>query len=776
MEKQDIMIGDLHIHSRFSRACSKNIDFLNLVKWAKIKGLNLLGTGDFTHPVWFEEIKKLQDNGKGLYYYGDFPFMITGEISLIYTQGSGRRVHLVILVPNISVAEQINSYLDTRGRRDYDGRPIFKISCEEFVRHLKEISDEIEIIPAHIWTPWFGVFGSKSGFDSISEAFGSQIKHIHAIETGMSCYDRETEVLTGEGWKKFENVSYEDEIYTLNTKTHNIEFQNPTKIQDYKYKGKMYRLKTRRVDLLVTPNHNLLVSHCDFRKKPSFVLKEAREVFNRSKRLIKSGSWKGKKEKYFTLPFVKIKHGSKYYSGFRNKKEKIFPIEAWLKFFGFWIAEGWTTNEEKKGRYGVYLCNKNREIVAEMKKILRSFGYNPHEYLNRGIHTLRVSDYQLFSYLRKFGKCWEKFVPEEIKNLSRDLLEIFLTYYIKGDGSIGGRNNKKLSAITTSVKLRDGLQEIALKLGMSAYYKLHNPKGTLFNSPCYDFNRQYRQRNDSWNINFIRKNVHTIMPSIIKKNKNYIESWVNFNGKVYCVSVPNRVIYIRRNGIPVWSGNSDPAMNWRIEELDNISLVSFSDSHSFWPFRLGREATIFKKTDSYLEIINQIRKNDFLATIETDPGYGIYHFDGHRSCDFSCSPKETKNLNGICPVCKRYLTIGVDNRVEELSKQGREEGFRLEGAKPYYKILPLHEIIALALGFGIQAGKTWEIYNLLINKFGDEFNILLDVSKEEFIKKEVNEKLIELILKNRQGKIKVKPGYDGVYGKAVLGEKQSKLF
>jgi len=85
-------------------------------------------------------------------------------------------------------------------------------------------------------------------------------------------------------------------------------------------------------------------------------------------------------------------------------------------------------------------------------------------------------------------------------------------------------------------------------------------------------------------------------------------------------------------------------MNWRIKELEHISIVSFSDAHSFWPWRLGREATLFKKTDSYFEIIKQIRKNSFVGTIETDPGYGIYHYDGHRDCGFSCSPKETKNL------------------------------------------------------------------------------------------------------------------------------------
>ena len=403
--EEDVLFVDLHIHSRFSRACSKNIDFENLVKWAKIKGLHLLGTGDFTHPVWIEEIKKLEDKGDGFYYFGDFPFIITGEISLIYTQDRGRRIHLVILVPSIEVAEKINSYFDTKGRRDYDGRPIFKLSGEEFVKDMREISSEIEVIPAHIWTPWFGLFGSMSGFDSLRECFKDQLKNIHAIETGMS---------------------------------------------------------------------------------------------------------------------------------------------------------------------------------------------------------------------------------------------------------------------------------------------------------------------------------------------------------------------------------SDPEMNWRISELEDKAIVSFSDAHSFWPFRLGREATIFKKANSYKEILEQIRNKTFLATIETDPAYGKYHWDGHRICGFSCSPEKSKELGDICPICQKKLIVGVDSRVEQLS--GHAPGFKPENSKPFYKLLPLHELIALVVGTSMQSKGVWQVYNSLIKEFGNEFNILLKVSKDELIEKQVNEKLIDLIIKNREKKLKVEPGYDGVYGKAVIGEKQGTLF
>ena len=181
------MIADLHIHSKYSRATSPYLSFEALVKWAKIKGLHLLGTGDFTHPKWFEEIKKLKSNDKGFYYFEEFPFIISGEISLMYSDGGkGRRIHLIVLVPNIGIAERINSYFDSKGRRDYDGRPIFNISADEFVREMKKISKDIEVIPAHIWTPWFSLFGSMSGFDTVEECFKDQTKHIFAMETGLS--------------------------------------------------------------------------------------------------------------------------------------------------------------------------------------------------------------------------------------------------------------------------------------------------------------------------------------------------------------------------------------------------------------------------------------------------------------------------------------------------------------------------------------------------------------------------------------------------------------
>jgi uncharacterized protein (TIGR00375 family) len=404
---KDLLIADLHVHSRFARATSKDLTLQNLVKFARIKGVGLLGTGDFTHPKWSQELNALEERD-GILYLDNFPFLWQTEISLMYTKnGKGRRVHYLIFAPGKEVAKRITEFLGKKGRLDYDGRPIFGFQSTELVDAMEAIDDKIEIIPAHAYTPWFGIFGSSTGYDSLKEAFDEKASRIHAVETGMS---------------------------------------------------------------------------------------------------------------------------------------------------------------------------------------------------------------------------------------------------------------------------------------------------------------------------------------------------------------------------------SDPAMNWRIKELENKSIVSFSDLHSFWPWRIGREATIFHADAgfSYNSILKQIRENSFKGTVETDPAYGKYHYDGHRGCNFSSSPAESKRLNGICPVCKKPLTIGVEYRVEQLA--ANPVGYKPSNAKPFYKILPMHELISLATGVSLSSKRNWKIYNELIEKFGNEFNILLNVKKEELGKVLKDNLLIDLIMKNRAGGIKVKPGYDGNYGVAMLSEQQKTLF
>lgn len=185
-------IADFHIHSQYSRATSKEMNVETLNRWAAIKGINLLGTGDFTHPNYFAQLRlRLTDDGNGLYKLkkSDSPtrFILTAEISNMFSQGGkGRRIHTLIMAPDLAVVEKINKALKKIGNIASDGRPIFGRPVKDMVKLVLDISPDCFIVPAHAWTPWFSVFGANSGFDSIEECFEDQAKNIYCIETGLS--------------------------------------------------------------------------------------------------------------------------------------------------------------------------------------------------------------------------------------------------------------------------------------------------------------------------------------------------------------------------------------------------------------------------------------------------------------------------------------------------------------------------------------------------------------------------------------------------------------
>ncbi|MEM1549952.1 MAG: endonuclease Q family protein [Candidatus Methanomethylicia archaeon] len=219
--------------------------------------------------------------------------------------------------------------------------------------------------------------------------------------------------------------------------------------------------------------------------------------------------------------------------------------------------------------------------------------------------------------------------------------------------------------------------------------------------------------------------------------------------------------------------SSDPEMNWRVSQLDRFSILSFSDSHSPYPFRLGREACLFDLNDmNYRELIEAIKfreKGKFLMTIEVDPAYGKYHWSGHRNCNVGpIPPEEARKMNYKCPVCGKKLTKGVDDRVEELADRSR--GFRPKNYIPFIKVLPLQTIIAFSMGVSeddfskLNSGRIWDIYSNLVSKFGSEFNVLLNAPINEIAK--ISSQTIASYIKcMREGKYSITPGFDGVYGK-----------
>jgi uncharacterized protein (TIGR00375 family) len=195
-------IADLHIHSKYSRATSKDMSPESIWEWAQLKGITVIGTGDFTHPGWLAELKeKIEPSGSGLFNLkkefriGDVPdsckadvyFMLTAEISCIYTKKDRtRKIHSIIFVPGFDTALRINAVLSKIGNLNADGRPILGLDAKELLKIVKDVSPEAVFVPAHAWTPHFSVFGAASGFDSLEECFEELTPHVYAIETGLS--------------------------------------------------------------------------------------------------------------------------------------------------------------------------------------------------------------------------------------------------------------------------------------------------------------------------------------------------------------------------------------------------------------------------------------------------------------------------------------------------------------------------------------------------------------------------------------------------------------
>jgi uncharacterized protein (TIGR00375 family) len=408
-------IADFHIHSKYSRATSPQMDLEHLDKEAKIKGIKVLTTSDFTHPEWFQNLKeKLEPAEPGLFRIknqeskvknNETRFILTTEISCIYSKKNKvRKIHVLIFAPDFQTVEKINTQLGWIGNLKADGRPILGLDAKELAKIVLNISEDCLIVPAHLMTPWFSLFGSKSGFDSLEECFEEYSKYIYAGETGLS---------------------------------------------------------------------------------------------------------------------------------------------------------------------------------------------------------------------------------------------------------------------------------------------------------------------------------------------------------------------------------ASPEMLWRMPDGRRITLISNSDAHSL-P-KIGREANVFDTELSYSAITEVIKSKDpqkFLYTIEFFPQEGKYHYDGHRNCEISCSPEETKKYNGICPVCGKPLTIGVLSRVEELAD--RPEGFKPENAIPFKSLIPLEEIIAEVLGVGVGTKGVEKEYKDLIEKFGSELGILLDTPISD-LKSATLLEISEAVSRVREGKVNIEPGYDGAYGKIRIfseGEKK----
>lgn len=384
------------------------------------------------------------------------------------------------------------------------------------------------------------IAGTKEAAGNIINVDGVKFK----VYRGQACYSSDTEILTQNGWRNRNSLSYEDKVATLNPVSNVLEYQNPLNIFKYDYSGNMLRIDSKYVDLCVTPNHRMYVAKRSrvsdgYARKFRFVLAE--DLYGSDYIFKRNCKWVGRKEKYFSLP------GSSYR----------MPMDLWLRFFGFWLAEGCSYTYIQKKKYKtpvVEISNKNECLIKEMVGILKQGGiHSKYRYRkNKDIYELRCYNKYLYNYLSQFGKAPNKFIPNEIKNLSMEYLKPLLHYIFLGDGC-SSRN----CIYTTSKLLRDDIAEIALKCGMAPSFYILKRADTFSSNPSPRTGRKLHRNYDLYAINI----GESFSEVIIKKERHSIQK---YSGIVWCVEVPNGVVYTRRNNKTVWCGNSkDAQLDWK---------------------------------------------------------------------------------------------------------------------------------------------------------------------------------------------------------------------
>ena len=387
------------------------------------------------------------------------------------------------------------------------------------------------------------------------------------------CYDDKTEILTENGFKLFKDLDKTEKVATLNPKTEELEYQLPKRIISMSYQGKMFKIiNSRKVDLVVTPNHKMFVSkYKSANDWYPFELIEAKEIINKKVRYKRDAIWNGVERECFYLPaLLNAKRKDQ-----RTPRE--IPMDIWLEFFGYWIAEGCTSKYTKSGHYTTTICQF--KSIAKRKKIRdcigKLFNFDEATYGH-----FRINNKQLWSYLKQFGHAPNKFIPKELLQLSSRQLKILLEAMMLGDGfkreriTIGSVNESlERGYTTTSERLGDDTQEILLKIGISGNVRILESKGKQgsFGKANYD----------EIIVRFVYKNTPTVNErSQPNRARN---DWVDYNGQIYCVEVPNHIIYVRRNGIPVWSGNSlarNEAVKEFLESPFKFTHLFFIDSDS----------------------------------------------------------------------------------------------------------------------------------------------------------------------------------------------------
>lgn len=424
-----------------------------------------------------------------------------------------------------------------------------------FVGQEADGNDVINVL-AHYKKRWsnkiriFQLQKFSSGVEVAVGAFFNGKEFVHPINTNfehkrlfpdnigpstgeMGCYDDKTEVLTDGGWKLFRDLIHEDRICTLNPSTHVIEYHKPEAIVSFDHHKKLVSIQNRALDVAVTLDHNMYVCSQQNAKNGinKFEFVKARDLEYQSV-IKRTGTWIGVEQEYFVLPSVPVGRYEGRQVVFHALPEIQLPMDDWLAFLGIWISDGSCSYNK------ISVTQKTPEKAVLIERMLSSLPFK----FTKGKNEFYCYNKQLYSYLQNFGRAWEKYVPDFVKALSPRQIAVFLHWYALGDATMM-KNNFRIF-YTSSKRLADDVQELLLKIGRLGIVKTRQRSGQI------------------WIVDHAvsRSRVQYEVIERVRKLDSYIDRGntkvIDYSGKVYCATVKNHVMYVRRNGKPYWCGNT----------------------------------------------------------------------------------------------------------------------------------------------------------------------------------------------------------------------------
>jgi hypothetical protein len=385
------------------------------------------------------------------------------------------------------------------------------------------------------------------------------------------CFRWSAKILLSSGWKFIKDISSDDCAYTLNINSGNIELQQITRKIDVPYTGKMISIKGKNIDVLVTPNHRFPIKD----RNGNIEFYTAQEIFEISKitknphlSIPKTGTWIGNAMKdTFVIPSIVIHKGT-HKNRDKQKTDLVLNTQQWFSFLGFYLAEGHVSNRSLRHSYGVFITQKNKKNIEDFRLVLNALSpeLQWHEYKKTGDVGIIFSthDARLWSYLSKLGNKYTKYIPQEIKDATPDLLQNLFTWFRRGDGSlVNDKGYYRETVFSVSQKLIYDLNEILIKLGKAGRIK------TVIQKTHFIRDRLIKTENTKplyrlWIEK--SKNIHLDFRFLKVEEQEY-------NDRVYCVTVPNNTFYCEDHGKQFWSGNS---------EIVNLKNVSHNITELYW--------------------------------------------------------------------------------------------------------------------------------------------------------------------------------------------------